>query len=132
VGRISQSLPLEPGKPYHYRLTPTSLASAKKQGISVARIVQFLEEASGTALPASSKRGLNRWADKGVEGRLETAVILRVREAAILDTLRQNPKTRPYLGESLGDLAVAIQPQHWQPLQTAVAELGLLLDVDVQ
>jgi hypothetical protein len=130
VGRISEMLPAQPGKPYQYRLTPTSLARAQKQGISAERIVQFLEEVAG-GLPASIKRAIVRWGDKGMEGRLETAVILRVREAAILDTLRANPKTRDYLGESLGDLAVAVPVQHGEALRAAVAQLGLLLDVSV-
>ncbi len=128
VGRISEMLPAQPGKPYQYRLTPTSLARAQKQGISPERIVQFLEDVAG-GLPASIKRGIVRWGEKGMEGRLETAVILRVREAAILDTLRSNPKTRDYLGESLGDLAVAVPAAHWESLRAAVAQLGLLLDV---
>lgn len=130
VGRISEMLPAQPGKPYQYRLTPTSLARAQKQGISPERIVQFLEDVAG-GLPASIKRGIGRWGEKGMEGRLETAVILRVRDAAILDTLRANPKTRDYLGESLGDLAVAIPAAHWESLRAAVAQLGLLLDVTV-
>lgn len=128
VGRISEMLPAQPGKPYQYRLTPMSLARAQKQGISPERIVQFLEDVAG-GLPASIKRAIVRWGEKGMEGRLETAVILRVREAAILDTLRSNPKTRDYLGESLGDLAVAVPAAHWESLRAAVAQLGLLLDV---
>ncbi|MBX3056493.1 MAG: helicase-associated domain-containing protein [Anaerolineae bacterium] len=130
VGRISEVLPAQPGKPYQYRLTPTSLARAQKQGISPERIVQFLEDVAG-GLPASIKRGIGRWGEKGMEGRLETAVILRVRDAAILETLRANPKTRDYLGESLGDLAVAVPAAHWESLRAAVAQLGLLLDVTV-
>ncbi|MCL4263698.1 MAG: helicase-associated domain-containing protein [Anaerolineae bacterium] len=129
VGRISEMLPAQAGKPYQYRLTPTSLARAQKQGISPERIVQFLEDVAG-GLPTSIKRAIVRWGEKGMEGRLETAVVLRVRDAAILDTLRQNPKTRDYLGESLGDLAVAVPTAHWESLRAAVAQLGLLLDVN--
>lgn len=138
AGRISELLPttsgspMASGKPYQCRLTPQSLARAQKQGINPERIVQFLEEASSAPLPPSVKRGILRWAEKGMEGRLETAVILRVREAAILETLRANSKTRDYLGESLGDLAVAVPVSHWEQLRTAVAQLGLLLDVTVE
>lgn len=131
AGRISESLPLEPGKPFVYRLTPRSLAQAKKQGITPERILKFLADSSGTPLPPSTRRGIERWQEVGMEGRLETAVILRVREAAILETLRQNPKTRDFLGESLGELAVALKPDAWPQLRAAVAQLGLLLDVEV-
>lgn len=132
AGRISELLPVTPGQPYQFRLTPASLAQAHKQGITAERMLQFLEEASSPPLPSSVKRAITRWAEKGPEGRLETAVILRVRDGAILDTLRTNPKTRLFLGESLGDLAVAVPAQNWENLRTAVAQLGLLLDVAIE
>lgn len=132
AGRIADLLPVTPEQPYQYRLTPQSLARAQKQGITAERIIQFLEEGSGSPLPTSVRRGIVRWAEKGVEARLETAVILRTRDAAILETLRANPKTRDYLGESLGDLAVAVPAPHWEKLRAAVAQLGLLLDVAIE
>ncbi len=128
VARISEAEPTAVGQPYLYRLTPAALAGAQQQGIAADRILQFLAEASGRPLPASVKRSVARWAERGVEGRLETAVILRVREAGILETLRTNPKTRPFLGESLGDLAVMVRLNDWANLRAATAELGLLLD----
>lgn len=127
AARISEADSVEGGKPFRYRLTPLALGDAKEQGIPPERIVQFLEEASGRPIPPGIKRAISRWSEKGVEGRLETAVILRVRDATILETLRANPKTRDYLGETLGDLAVVVrQPQK---LREATAQLGLLLDV---
>lgn len=128
LARISEAAPLQVGQPYVYWLTPTALARAQQQGIAAERMLQFLGEASGRPLPASVKRAVGRWAERGVEGRLETAVILRVGDAAILETLRQNPKTRPFLGESLGDLAVMVRRNDWAALRAATAELGLLLD----
>ncbi len=131
VARIADMQPVEPGQPYAYRLTPQSLAQAKEQGIEPDRILTFLAEASDRPLPGSVKRAVSRWQERGVEGRLEAAVILRVKEAAILETLRTNPKTRDLLGESLGDLAVIIPSKNWRELRDITAELGLLLDVNV-
>jgi len=128
VARISEAEPVAAGQPYLYRLTPAALAVAQQQGIAADRILQFLADASGRPLPPSVKRSVTRWAEHGVEGRLETAVILRVREASILETLRANPKTRPFLGESLGDLAVMVRLNDWESLREATAQLGLLLD----
>jgi hypothetical protein len=81
-------------------------------------------------VPASVRRGLTRWSENGVEGRLQSVVVLRVGDPAILETLRANPKTRDYLGESLGDLAVALRPGDWAAFREATAQLGLLLDSD--
>ncbi len=132
AARICEPLPVEPGKPFRYQLTPQSLAVAGEQGIAPDRILQFLEAATGRPIPAGVKRGILRWGERGVEARLETAVILRVRDAAILDTLRNNPKTRDYIGESLGDLAATVRPEHWRPLRDAVTQLGLLLDTNIE
>ena len=130
VARISEAETVRPNQPYTYRITPSSLAAAKQNGIEPDRILTFLQDASELPLPMSTKRGIERWAERGVEAKMETMMILRVREAGILDTLRNNPKTRDYIGQSLGDLAAAVKMQDWEKLRTAAAQLGLLLDAD--
>ncbi|MCA9948338.1 MAG: helicase-associated domain-containing protein [Anaerolineales bacterium] len=129
AARISEAQPITPGKPYVYLLTPTSLARAREQGIKPERLQQFLEQASNRPLPKSVARAIVRWAEHSVEGKLETAVVLRVRDAAILDTLRNNPKTRDYISESLADNAAIIKREDWQKFRAATVQLGLLLDV---
>ncbi|MCI0395469.1 MAG: helicase-associated domain-containing protein [Chloroflexi bacterium] len=131
AARISQAEPVQPGKPFRYRLTPHSLAEAREQGIEPERVLQFLAEASGRPLPPSTRRAIERWAEQGTEGLLEQVVVLRVREADILARLRANPKTSLYLGEFLGDLAALVRQDEWPRLRQAAAQLGLLLDVDV-
>ena len=131
AARITEPEPVTPGQPYPYRLTPQSLAYAQEQGITPDRVLEFLAQVSGRPVPAGVKRAIVRWGEKGVEGRLETAVILRVRDEQILDTLRQNPKTRDYIGESLGPLAATVRPDDWPQLRQATAELGLFLESGV-
>ncbi len=128
AARIGQPLPVEKGQPFEYRITPHSLQLAQEQKIASDRVLAFLEQASGRPLPASTKRGIERWAEKGTEGRLEQVVVLRVADESILETLRKHPKTRPFLGESLGDLAAVVQAEQWPELCAAAAQLGLLLD----
>jgi hypothetical protein len=106
------------------------LALAQDQGITLERILHFLEEASERPVPASVRRAVDRWGDNGVEARVQRTTVLRVREAKILETLRNNPRTRDYLGESLGDLASVVRPGDWPKLVSAAAQLGLLLDVE--
>ncbi|MBK8903700.1 MAG: helicase-associated domain-containing protein [Anaerolineaceae bacterium] len=132
VARISEPQPVASGKPYSYQITPASLKQARAEGIEPDRILTFLQEASERPLPASTKRGIERWRERGVEGRLETAVVLRVRDASILETLRTNAKTRAFIDESLGELAATVRLENWQPLREAAAQLGLLLDSTVQ
>lgn len=131
VSRVADALPVEPGKPFAYRITPQSLVAAKEQGIDADRLLQFLETASGRPVPPGVKRAISRWGERGVEGRLEEVVILRVREAAILDILRNNAQTQGFIGESLGDFAAVVRQQDWQPLLETTARLGLLLDIAI-
>jgi hypothetical protein len=131
LARISEAAAVIAGKPFVYRLTPNSLSQARAQGINPQRIIDFLTVTSGRPLPPSVRRAIERWATEGTEARLESVVILRVREAEILDKLRANSKTAPMLGESLGPLATAVRPGQWSQLRAAAAQLGLLLDEQV-
>jgi hypothetical protein len=128
VARIAEAESPTPGKPFVYRLTPSSLEQSKQQGIEPHRVLRFLEEASGRPVPASTKRAIERWEQKGTEGKLEHVVVLRVRDSEILDKLRANSKTRPFISETLGELAVAIKEGEQDNLRKAAAQLGLLLD----
>lgn len=130
AARVAEAAPVGDDRLYPYRITPASLSLAQEQGITAERVLEFLAKASGRPVPASVRRGISRWAENGVEGRLQQVVVLRVGEPGILETLRANVKTRDFIGESLGDLAVAIRPGEWEAFRQATAQLGLLLDSD--
>lgn len=131
VARFADALPLVPGSPYLYRITPASLAMGAAQDITPKRILDFLREAGGDRpVPPSVRRGIERWSERGVEGRLRHVVVLHVGDQEILDTLRTHPKTRDYIAENLGDLAVVIRRDEWEAFRQATAQLGLLLDSD--
>lgn len=132
VARIADAQPFAADEPFSYRLTPRSLAAAQEQGIDTQRLLQFLASASGSSVPAGVKRAINRWGDRGVEGRVEQVLVLRVREAEILNILRNNAKTRNFIGESLGDLAAVVRQHDWASLLEATTGLGLLLDVQLE
>ncbi|MCB8954021.1 MAG: helicase-associated domain-containing protein [Ardenticatenales bacterium] len=128
VARVAEAQPVAgPDRPYLYRLTPVSLQEAQNQGIMPARVLEFLTQVSGQDLPPGLRRAVERWGEQGTEARLQHVTILRVSQPAILDKLRANPKTQPYLGESLGDLAVVVTD--WRKLQQMTTQLGLLLEV---
>lgn len=128
LSRIAELEPPKPDTPWVYQITPDSLATAKEQGIQGERVLQFLEEVGdGRPLPASTKRAIERWSKNGIEGKLLEATILHVSDKAIIEKLRKNEKTRPYIGESLGELAVAITCTPDQ-FRNITAQLGLLLD----
>ena len=132
IARIADLVRVEANKPFEYWLTPTSLKNAQEQGIEPSRLLEFLRDASGRPVPAGTKRAVDRWAERGLEARIERSVILRVRDSEILEKLRENPKTQPYISETLGDLSVVIQPGKWQQFRQAAAQLGLLVDYSLE
>lgn len=131
VARLSEAEPVKAGLPFEYRLTPQSLDRAKQQGIEPDRMLGFLEKASGRPIPPSAKRAIQRWSEKGTEARMENVILLRVMEPEILVKLRENPKTRDFISESMGELAVVVRQGKWQELLEATAELGLLIEPDI-
>jgi hypothetical protein len=131
VARLSEAEPVKAGLPYEYRLTPQSLNRASEQGVEPDRMLGFLEKASGRPLPPSTKRGIQRWSERGTEAKLENVILLRVMEPEILEKLRSNPKTRDFIAESMGELVVVVRQGKWQELLEATAELGLLIEPDI-
>ena len=129
LARIAVPLPYEEDRPYLFVITPASLALAQAQGIKPQRVLTFLQNASaGAALPAGTKRSIERWGERGTEGKIMSLMVLQVADAKVIETLRRNPKTRNLIGESLGELAAVVRSEDWQTLQRITAQLGLLLE----
>ncbi|HEY75696.1 MAG TPA: hypothetical protein G4O00_05880 [Thermoflexia bacterium] len=119
------------GDPYLYRITPTSLERARRQRISLERIVAFLEEATGGEVPRTLRPALARWARRGAEVRLTRGILLRVRDESLLRELTSAPATRRYIREVLGPTAALVAPGDWPRLAQALVERGVLPDVEV-
>ena len=135
LARLTDWLPPEPAPPgavYAYRLSPAALARAARKGITVPRIVQFLERAAAghPALPALAA-ALRRWGPRGAEAALPDTVVLRLATPEVLELLRRTPSVRDLLGEPLGPAAVAVRRERAAELRAALAALGLLTDGDL-
>ena len=128
VARLADWEPLT--EVYRYRLTPDSLARARKDDIPLTRALAFLASRSGHPLPESVKEAVTSWERDGVQVRLRHLTILQVKDEVILDRLRAAPEVRPLLGEAIGPLAVAVRTTDWLRLVGAIAKLGLLSEVE--
>lgn len=128
VARVSHWLSLE-GNDYAYRLTPTSLVRAAKQGIRVSHIAGFLQKAVGDeAIPPTLVGALHRWERAGGEAAIKETVVLKLKSKELLETLRRTPGVRRYLGEALSPEAVEIRGEDMEKLREALAEVGILVD----
>ena len=57
-------------------------------------------------------------------------MVLNLPSVELLDGLLQHPSTSPWLGDRLGPKAVAIPEDRVEPLQKALKELGISLEVE--
>jgi hypothetical protein len=70
------------------------------------------------------------WKSQGAQVRLLQVTLLQVRTVAVLDQLRAAPQVRPLLGETIGPLAITVRTADWPRLVSALAELGLLCELE--
>jgi hypothetical protein len=128
VARITKWVTLE-GDEYVYRLTPSSLKRAVKQGISLARLVAFLEEIAGEGGLAPTLSGaLQRWGRSGSEALIKETAVLKVSNPELLQMLQRTPNIGRYLGRKFGPAAVEVRREDVDKLRAVLAELGILSD----
>lgn len=114
---------------FAYRLTPTSLEHARRQGIPVARVLEFLSRATNTPVPRSVEAALTRWEARGAEARLERTVLLRLSSEELMAQVITSPPTRRLIHEQIGPTAALVRERDWPQLVPALGEMGLLPDI---
>lgn len=114
---------------YHYRLTPASLEAARSAGLRVGHLALLLSR-HAQATPPGLLQALERWEASGSAARLERPLVLRVKDPALLQTLRASPLSR-YLGELLGPAAIIVRPGAVDKLVDGLVEMGYLTEVDL-
>lgn len=129
TARIGDWLTPPDANTYAYRLSVAGLQRGLQSGIRPPQVRAFLQRASHRPLPAPVEQALTRWEERGQEAQLQQALILRVQNEAVLAQIRENPRTRRFLGETLGELAVIVRAKDWKPLQQELLNLGILLAV---
>jgi hypothetical protein len=121
---------LQSGAPFVYRLTPSSLERARRQGISVTRVIEFLANLIEAPVPGSVEAALTRWAARGPEARLERAAILRISSEELMNQVTCSPTLSRLIREHIGPTAAIVSEQDWEDVIAALGEMGLLTEVD--
>jgi Helicase conserved C-terminal domain len=115
---------------YAYRITPSSLARARQQGLQIGHLTLLLRRYS-QAIPPNLAKALERWNEVGTEARIQNVVVLRLSSPDLLQALRSSRAAR-FLGEPLGPAVVIIKPGAWNKVMEVLAELGYLGEVEVE
>jgi hypothetical protein len=116
---------------YRYRVTPDSLARARKQGLKSEHLVGILRKYAAAPLPPPFVRALQRWEVNGTEARIEQLVVLKVSKPEVLNELRASNAGR-FLGEVLGPVTVVVKAGAQAKVLAALAEMGLLAEGQVE
>jgi hypothetical protein len=128
VADLNAVVAAEAAGEYRYRLTPSSLTRANSQKISTEKVLAYLEQTADRGVPPALAKAIQRWASKGTEVKVERAVIVQVKDPAILKRLQESPRTRGLAIEPLGPTAARINEKDWPKLVSILAEAGVLVD----
>ena len=116
---------------YRYRISTNSLTRAKEQGLKVEHLLTLLAKHSDAGIPPTLVKALKRWEFNGTEARVQTQVILKVSQPEVLEEMRRSKAAR-FLGEVLSPTTVIVKSGAIQKVMDALAELGLLTELENQ
>ncbi len=124
IARFCRWLPGD-SETYRYQITASSLERARQQGLRSAHLIRLLRKAGSDPLPPPLVQAIERWEQRGVEARLQQAVLLRVENPAILAALRKSRLSRHIL-EEISPSLVLVRPTAKKAILAELARLGYL------
>lgn len=117
------------GESYIYHLTPLALAHATKKGLTLDKIFNFLDKTLGSEnIPPNVRTALQHWEQHGGVVAVRDVAVLIVKNAQVMQTLRNAPVLRPLLGPALGPTAITVPREHLPQLRAALLAMGILPD----
>jgi hypothetical protein len=130
--QISRFCEWEESKPdeYQYQVTAHSLEHAKEQGLKAEQLLALLVKYTNGAVSPALVKALKQWEARGTEARVKNLLVLRVNRPVILQVMRKS-KAAKFLGEVLSPTAVIIKNGAEPKVLAALAELGLLAEIEI-
>lgn len=106
-----------------YRMTPSTLARAREQGMSVSQLEEWFQDRAGE--PLSPAAYLLLTAAQSPPPTLQTHLVLQVANDEIADGLEQWPPTKALIVHRLGPCALSVLPEEAETLRDYLAQLGV-------
>jgi len=136
MGAPGQSVTGQPGGSRTHReqvlITPRSLARALHRGHTVEGLVAFLEELATEPLHPAVLKALYTWAETVEAITIAPALLLRVRDPALLQEFSSIRRLRARLGETLSARAVTVEADQLEALVRHLERLGFYPRVERQ
>jgi hypothetical protein len=117
---------VESGDRFTYRLTPDSLERARKQGISVKRVLEFLDEVTDGPLPRSLEAAVTRWNARGTEAWMARSIVLRLSSEELMNHAMSSRRVGHLIKEQIGPTTALVSDQDWPRVVAGLEEMGLL------
>lgn len=127
VARLSSWLSFD-GEVYQYRLRPSSVLAAAKQGLQPHHLQHLLEDLSAGPLPPRLLKALSRLAHHGIEAEMSNTLLIEVNEESLLDRLLEGRRTGRLFQRRLGPKAATVRSEDVAKLVAVAAEAGLLIE----
>lgn len=116
---------------FNYSVSAKSLKRANEQGLKAEQLLALLVKHTNHNVPPALVKALKNWNANGSEARVENLFVLRVSNPQVMEEARKS-KAGKFLGELLSPTAVIIKSGAIQKITEALAELGLLTEVNIQ
>lgn len=116
------------GEKFTYLLTARSLARAREQGIRAQRVLEFLEQSSGQPAPAALAKAITRWSERGVEARMESLVIMKTQDGAMMDALLKLNDIRRAVVDRFAPNCISIRLRDAEAVRSAIVSAGVMVD----
>lgn len=116
---------------YIYSVSAKSLKRANEQGLKAEQLLNLLVKHTNGNVPPALVKALKNWNANGSEVRVENLFVLRVSKPEVMEEARKSNAGK-FFGELLSPTAVIIKSGAIQKVTAALAELGLLAEVNIQ
>ena len=107
---------------YRYRLTTSSLASAREAGLLISHLVTLLRR-HAVSIPPNILTALDRWDRSGTQVRMQKSTLLRLGSPEILTALR-NSRAARFLGDPLSSTSILIKEGAEEKVLAFLVEMG--------
>ncbi len=130
IGRFADELlPSQPGT-RRFTVTAASLRRGMGRGVNPPQLVEWYTRRTGGEIPPAVRLILAPKTSRIAPLKAARMMVLSLPTPELLDGLLQHPATRPWLGDRLGPKAVEVPDDRLEPLQKALKELGINLEVE--
>jgi Helicase conserved C-terminal domain len=113
-----------------FTVTPATLRRGASRGFSPLQLGEWFTRRTGGQAPPAIEFLLAAMTSRLASLKAAKTVIVTLPSAKLLDGLIQHPATGPLLGERVGPFSVSVADLQLGPLQEALKQLGVELEVD--